>query len=69
MLSMTEMMFLTPQEKAQYIWNNGRYCSSRREDGYRINLYWMSNFYTEVWYDSEKNLILKVVLKEAFHKN
>jgi hypothetical protein len=37
------------------VWNNGIYC--RREDRYLINLYWMSNLYAEVWYDSEKNQI------------
>jgi hypothetical protein len=29
----------------------------------------MGKFYAEVWYDSEKNQILDVVLKEAFHNN
>jgi hypothetical protein len=69
MLSLTEMMFLTLQEKAQYVWNNGRYCRSRRENRFRINLYWMGNFYAEVWYDNEKNQILDVVLKEALYNN
>jgi hypothetical protein len=69
MLSITEMMFLTLQEKALYVWNNGKYRRSRWEDRYRINLYWMGNFYAEVWYDSEKNQIQDIFLKEAFHNN
>lgn len=65
MLSITEMMFLTLQEKAHYVWNNGRYCKSRREDCYRINLYWMGSFYAEVWYNRQTNQIQDVVLKAA----
>jgi hypothetical protein len=29
----------------------------------------MGNFYAEVWYDSEKNQIQDIFLKEAFHNN
>lgn len=69
MLSITEIRFLTLNEKAQYVWNNGRYCSSSREANFKINLYWMGNFYAEVWYNCESNQIADIVLKEAFYSN
>ncbi len=39
MLTVTEIMILSLQEKAQYVWNTGMYCYSYWEGKYKINLY------------------------------
>ncbi len=69
MLSLTEIMVLSLQEKVQYVWNRGMYCNSSWEGIYRINLYWMGNFYAQVWLDNTSHQVRDIILKEAFQNH
>ncbi|MDO1450932.1 hypothetical protein Q0590_31955 [Rhodocytophaga aerolata] len=65
MLSLTEILFLTLQERAHYVWNKGMYCYSSWEGNYKITLYWLGNFYAQVWHEESSNLLLDVTLNET----
>jgi hypothetical protein len=60
-------MFLSLQEKAQYVWNKGMYCYSYWEGKYKINLYWMGNYYAQIWIEDDSNQLRDVVMKDSVY--
>ena len=69
MLSIIELRFLSLNERAQYVWDNGRFITSKVGGIYRINLYWLRSYYVEVVYNSLSNQIVDVIPKQGFHYN
>ena len=47
-------------ERADYLWDNGTFLATRIEDGMKINLHALSNFYVEVVYKSKVNKIIEL---------
>jgi hypothetical protein len=54
-----EYNVLCNDEKAQILWDNGVFVVSKQAAGFTINLYALFDFYVEVWYNVEKNNIVK----------
>jgi hypothetical protein len=69
MLSMVELRFLSLNERAQYVWNNGRFITSRITGVYRTNIYWLGSYYVEVVINSKSNQIIDVVPKQGSQHN
>ncbi len=65
MLTLRETIVLTLREKVDYVWNKGMYCYSYWEGKYKVNLYWMGNYYAQIWCEEESNEVMNVVLQEA----
>jgi hypothetical protein len=59
-MTLYEFNQLPLDEACQYIWYNGTYLATRSEGAYRINLYYLKEFYGEVWYKQIDNTIKKV---------
>ena len=51
---------LTDPEKAQEVLEHGANLKTRTEGGLIVNLYSISNFYVEVWYDGASNRIDRI---------
>ena len=47
----------TDLEKAQVVLEHGTNLKTRKEEGFIVNLYYISNFYIEAWYDEDSNKI------------
>ena len=47
----------TEEEKASYTWEFGTFIASRLQGIYLINLYYVDNFFVEVWYYPEKKKV------------
>ncbi len=47
-------------EQADYLWNNGTFLANRVNDGMKIQLHALSNFYVEVFYLSKENKIIEL---------
>ena len=56
-------------ERAQYVWDNGRFITSRIAGIYRTNIYWLGSYYVEVVINSESNQIIDVIPKQGFNYN
>jgi hypothetical protein len=46
---------LSDDEKAQLVWGQGVFLTNRVEKELGINLYGLSGFYVEIWYNQESN--------------
>jgi hypothetical protein len=55
-----EFNLLSIIHQAGYTWKNGIYLATRIEDDFSVNLYYVSRFYVEVFYDHSENCIEKV---------
>lgn len=42
------------------VWQHGSFLAMRQEDGFRLALYEMDDFFVQVQYDPDKNEIVKV---------
>ncbi len=51
-ISLYELNALSDNEKAQVVLEHGTHLKISEEDGYIINLYSLSDFYVEIWYDA-----------------
>lgn len=59
MLTLYDFNQLEPDQQAQHVWQSGEYLMSRHQvDGIAINLYWLSRFFVEVYYDNQAEQIL-----------
>lgn len=63
--TLSKIKFLPMQSKAQYVWNEGKYCYSYWEGKYKINLFRLGRHYAQIWHDAEENKVWNVVVKEA----
>jgi hypothetical protein len=59
---MTLYQFNALNEKEQFdtLWDKGVHISERENDDHRLVLYQIDNFYVEVWYHMEENVIKKL---------
>ncbi|RZK27150.1 MAG: hypothetical protein EOO43_00520 [Flavobacterium sp.] len=57
MIGLYEYNALTHDDKGSMLWANGTYLTMRQEGHYKINLYSLSNFFVEAWYDPDLNKI------------
>ncbi|GEO06646.1 hypothetical protein AAE02nite_43100 [Adhaeribacter aerolatus] len=46
--------------QASYIWAEGTYLATRQEDGHKINLYQLKDFFAEIWYHQSQEHIFKI---------
>jgi hypothetical protein len=51
---------LTDPDKAQEVLEQGTNLKTRKDEGFIINLYSLSNFYVEVWYEEGRNRIGRI---------
>ncbi|MFD2247352.1 hypothetical protein [Pontibacter ruber] len=51
---------LPREERAELVWEHGRYLAIREEMGCSVALYHMGRFFAEVWYSPEDNQIALV---------
>ncbi len=51
---------LTEAEQTDAIWENGVFLYRRTESFYNILLFQVENFYTEIYYHSHFNVIIKI---------
>jgi len=51
---------LADPEKAQAVLEHGTNLKTRKDEGFIVNLYSLSNFYVEVWYDEDSNRIDRI---------
>ncbi len=59
-ITLYEFNSLAENEKAECLWEYGVHVSERFDNKYTYVLYQLSNFYVEVKYDCDDNLILKI---------
>jgi len=59
-MTLEEFGQLPVDEQAQYVWDRGRYLMNREGQRTLANLYAVSNFYVEVWYDRVSNSITAI---------
>ena len=59
---MNRVMFeeLSLDEKANNLWSNGHFISARTYYNQKILLYSLKNFYVEVWYSPNENVIANI---------
>ncbi len=56
-IGIQEFNDLVDNSKALMLWEEGRFLKTRIENPYRINLYSLSDFFAEIWYNDEKGTI------------
>ena len=59
-ISLYEFNFQTDPDKTQVVLEHGTNLKTRKDEGYIVNLYYLSNFYVEIWYDENSNRINKI---------
>jgi hypothetical protein len=52
---------LTEARQTDVIWESGTFLARRTEGFYNILLFQIDEFYTEVWYHSHFNVIIKIL--------
>lgn len=57
-----EFLALSTNERAQIVWDQGRYLETAFYYGYTINLHSLNSMFVEVYYSSQSNCIEKVEL-------
>ena len=58
--SLYEFNILPDGEKADNVWEHGKFITNRVVEGHVINLYSINGFYVEIWYDQPNNKIIKI---------
>ena len=59
-IGLYEFNVLTDIEKANMVLDNGTFMLKRHDDQHVINLYTLSDFYVELYYDQKSNRINKI---------
>ena len=60
MISQYEFKTLPFSNQASYIWAEGTYLANRQEDGHKVNLYQLNDFFAEIWYHGQMEHIFKI---------
>ncbi len=60
MLNQYNFRTLPINNQASYIWAEGTYLATRQEDGHKINLYQLNDFFAEIWYHGLQEHIFKI---------
>ena len=55
-----EFNILPDSDKADTVWEHGKFITNRVIEGNAINLYSFNDFYVEIWYDQPTNKIIKI---------
>ena len=58
--SLYEFNILPDGEKADNVWEHGKFITNRVVEGHVINLYSLNDFYVEIWYHQSSNKIIKI---------
>ncbi len=61
MFTKSEFNRLTLREKANYTFGRGRLLLRRHAKYYTVGLFYVDNFFAEVWYDLRTNDIINIV--------
>ena len=56
----TDFINLTKTEKVSYLFSSGQFLLTREYPGYTISLYFLEDFFVEIWYTSPENKIDKI---------
>ena len=56
-VNITEFNSLTLDEKAWYLWHGSTFLHVYEKTGYRINLFFLNDYYIELWYHKESNKV------------
>ena len=59
-MTLYEYIPLSTDEKAQILWEQGIFVMNRFEGDLAVNLYMLSDFYVEAWYNQKSNKIVKL---------
>ena len=59
-LGLYEFNILPDDEKAQMVWDDGTFLTNKADEEKAVNLYSLSNFYVEIWYDKPHNRITNI---------
>ena len=60
-MELFEFNQLVLDEQSQIIWEHGNYLLSREEQEYKIDLYSIFGFYSEIWFSKEQNSLETVI--------
>ncbi|KAA5547957.1 hypothetical protein [Adhaeribacter rhizoryzae] len=60
MLDQYKFKTLPFYNQVSYIWAEGTYLASRQEEGHKINLYRVKDFFAEIWYHGLQENIFKI---------
>jgi len=58
-MNVFEFIGLDITQQADYVWR-GKFITSRKESDQHILLYRLNDFYAEVFYDTQKNVITRI---------
>ena len=56
-VSISEFNCLSLDEKAWYLWHGATFLHVYEKDEYRINLFYLNDYYIELWYHIEGNKV------------
>ena len=59
-ISLYEYNLLPEDEKSQMIWDHGTFITNKADDFKAVNLFSLSSFYVEIWYDRVNNKITQI---------
>ena len=59
-MTLEDFVGLPIDEQAHHVWEHGRYLMNRECQRTTANLYAVSAFYMEIWYDREQNSITAI---------
>ncbi len=65
-MTLYEYNLLDPDTKSQVLWDKGTFIMTRIENPYRINLYSLSDFFAEIWYNDENGTIDEIRAFKSF---
>ena len=74
-ITITEFNELTLDEKAWYLWHGATFLHVYENSQYRVNLFYLNNYYIELWYHMKGNKVDQIrafksmSLLEPFLKN
>jgi len=60
MIEIYKFMTLDIDERVNHVWRFGTYLISREESGYIIDLYYLNNYYVEMFYNNVDNSIAEI---------
>jgi hypothetical protein len=59
-VTIAEFNELTLDEKAWHLWHGATFLHVYEKQVYRINLFYLNNYYIELWYHKEGNKVDKI---------
>ena len=59
-IGLYEFNVLPEDKKAQMVWDHGTFLTNKADDFKAVNLFSLSSFYVEIWYDRVNNTITQI---------